>query len=280
MPVNLLTSLSVLLLSYAATDGTPVEVSGLQGLGDTRHHLVTSVAAEDDYHVLVGLPQSYEESADRDYPTLYILDGGALYPILKGYYRFLRLSGESPEMILVAISYGTADWREGNNRGHDYTAPTDEREFWGGAADFQRFLANELIPYVEDRYRSRSDRRIVFGRSLGGQFVLFTAQTQPDLFWGHIASNPALHRNLELFLSMEPKEAPSTAAHLYVSSASNDDPVFRGPALGWAEHWTGKAETPWRLNFETLDGHNHFSTPAESFRRAILWLFPEVGEGG
>lgn len=278
--MNLLTSLAVLLLSHAATDGTPVGVDGLQGLGDTRHHIVTSVAAEHDYHVFVGLPRSYNESADRTYPTLYILDGGALFPLLKGYYRFLRMAEESPEMILVAISYGTPDWRTGNNRGHDYTAPSDEREHWGGAADFQRFLGEELIPYVETRYRSSSVRRMIFGRSLGGQFVLFTAQTQPELFWGHIASNPALHRNLELFLAMQPEDASSRSSHLYVSSASNDDPVFRGPALEWADHWTRKAGKPWRLHFETLEGHNHFSTPAEAFRRAILWLFPDAGEGG
>ena len=64
MHVNLLSSIA-LLLSYAASDGAPVEVSGLQGLGDTRHHLVTSAATQHDYHVLVGLPQSYDETADR-----------------------------------------------------------------------------------------------------------------------------------------------------------------------------------------------------------------------
>jgi predicted alpha/beta superfamily hydrolase len=36
-------------------------------------------------------------------------------------------------------------------------------------------------------------------QGLGGQFVLYTALTRPDLFWGHIASNPALHRNLPFY---------------------------------------------------------------------------------
>jgi len=31
-------------------------------------------------------------------------------------------------MILVAISYGTSDFENGIERGHDYTASSDERE--------------------------------------------------------------------------------------------------------------------------------------------------------
>ena len=177
-------------------------------------------------------------------------------------------------MILVAISYGTSDFRKGNNRGHDYTAPSDEREHYGGAKDFQTFLGDELIPFIEASYRSRATRRIVFGQSLGGQFVLYSAQTRPTLFWGHIASNPALHRNLDLFLTMTP-EIPEEGAlsYLFVGSGSDDDPQYRKPALQWINHWTHVEPKPWHLRAVTLDGHNHFSAPPASFRRGIRWLF-------
>ena len=249
-------------------------IDGLQGLGDTRHHVVASETLDKRFHVLVGLPTGYDQSADTDYPTVYILDGGELYPLLKSYSRYLHGGGEAPDLILVAISYGTSDWEDGNDRGHDYTAPSDEREHWGGAADFQTFLSNELMPFIEGHYRSRADRRVIFGQSLGGQFVLFSAQSNPDLFWGHIASNPALHRNLELFLELQP-DAPATTSHLFVGSASNDDPRFREPTLEWIEHWSHQDSTPWRLRVETLEGHNHFSAPPESFRRGIRWLFTD-----
>jgi predicted alpha/beta superfamily hydrolase len=250
------------------------EITGMQGLGDTRHHIVTSRELDKRYHVLVGLPDGYDSNGDTDYPTVYVLDGGELYPVLKAYSGYLQDGKEAPALILVGISYGTSDWENGNDRSHDYTAPTDEREHWGGAADFQTFLSDELMPFIEENYRSRSDRRVVFGQSLGGQFVLFTAQTSPDLFWGHIASNPALHRNLPLFLSMHP-ESPETESHLFVGSASNDDPRFREPALKWIEHWSEQRQKPWRLHVETLEGHNHFSAPPASFRYGIRWLFSD-----
>jgi predicted alpha/beta superfamily hydrolase len=253
-----------------------VGIDGLQGLGDTRHHVVASETLDRSYDVLVGLPDGYDPSAETDYPTVYILDGGELYPLLRSYHRYLRNGGEAPDMILVAISYGTSDYEHGNDRSHDYTAPSDERDYWGGAEDFQAFLGGELIPFIESNYRSRSDRRIVFGQSIGGQFILFTALTEPTLFWGHIASNPALHRNLPFFLQTH-AAAPAAdgRSNVYVASGSEDDPRFREPALEWIAHWTGVKEKPWRLRAETLDGHGHFSAPPASFRRGILWLFAD-----
>ena len=262
----------LVLLPLAIASAESVVVDGLQGLGDSHHHLVVSERLDKDYHVFVRLPPGYDPDDESRYPTVYVLDGGALYPLFASYSRYLFNANEIPELILVGISYGTDDWRQGNDRGHDYTAPTDEREHWGGAGRYQAFLEGELIPFVEDTYRSDAARRVIFGQSLGGQFVLFTAQTRPELFWGHIASNPALHRNLPFFLKTVP-ERPEVPSHLFVGSGSNDDPRFRVPAVEWIDHWTSRESTPWRLRAETLDGHSHHSAPPAAFRDGLRWLF-------
>jgi predicted alpha/beta superfamily hydrolase len=252
----------------------PVTVDGLQGLGDSRHHRVASELLEKEFHVFVHLPPGYDPDDTRSYPTIYVLDGGELYPLFASYSGYLFAAQEIPELMLVAISYGTDDWEQGNDRSHDYTAPTEEREYWGGASDFREFLDRELVPFIEETYRSDSERRIVFGHSLGGQFVLFTAQTRPGLFWGHIASNPALHRNLPFFLETIP-EPPGKPSHLFVGAGSQDDPRFRTPALEWIDHWTNRDSTPWRLRVETLEGHSHFSAPPAAFRQGLRWLFAD-----
>jgi hypothetical protein len=217
--MNLLVTLIAAAATTAVSPGQSVGIDGVQSLGDSRHHTFESQTLDKNLHIVVGLPADYDESGDTEYPTVYVLDGGVHYATLRGYHRYLRVGEEVPEIILVAISYGTDDWGNGNDRSEDYTAPTDEREFWGGAGDFQEFLGSELIPFIESSYRSKSDRRIIFGQSIAGQFVLYTAQTKPTLFWGHIASNPALHRNLPLFLQMHPA-TPADG----VESARGDPP--------------------------------------------------------
>ena len=257
--------------SLAAASSDRVEIAGMQGFGHTEYHLVEAENIDQAYHVFVGLPEGYAAAGDESYPTVYVLDGGALYPLISAYHRYLLAAEDVPKVILVGISYGTGDWQQGNNRSRDYTAATSEREYWGGAGQFQQFLSDELIPMVESTYRSDPDRRIVFGQSLGGQFVLYTAQTRPDLFWGHVASNPALHRNLPFFLE---QHAPANSrSRLFVGSGSNDERRFRKPALKWIEHWTAMKSTPWSLRAVTLEGHSHHSAPPAAYRQGMKWLF-------
>ncbi len=196
--------LTWLLLAFLLAVSTPaaaVETQFMQGIGDARYHHIESEIVGRGYHIYVKLPDRYDEAVDTKYPTVYVLDGGALFPLFSAYYRYLNFGQEIPDSIIVGISYGTADFAEGNLRSTDYTAPSAERDYWGGAENFQSFLSDELFPVIEAGYRSDADQRIVFGQSIGGQFVLYTALTRPDLFWGHIASNPALHRNLPFFSS-------------------------------------------------------------------------------
>lgn len=276
--MNTLVSLMAVVAANAVSPGKTVGIDGVQALDNTRHHVVESEVLDRRFDVIVGLPENYAADTRTYYPTIYVLDGGELYPMLRGYYRYLRWGQEVPDSIIVAVSYGTSDWEAGNERSRDFTAPSDEREIWGGAQDFQAFLSTELIPYMENNYRSRNDRRVIFGQSIGGQFVLYTAQTIPTLFWGHIASNPALHRNLPFFLrSHAAVPRADNRSRLFVASGSNDDPRFREPALEWMNHWTNSKQQPWHLRAVTLDGHTHFSAPPASFRQGMQWLFSPSG---
>ena len=259
----------------AAAVAADVDTRYLQGLGDTRYSRLSSETIGRDFHVYVMLPEGYDQAEEKLYPTVYVLDGGTLFPLLVGYYRYLRFGDEVPDLIIVGISYGSDRFAEGNYRATDYTAPSDEREYWGGAGAFQVFLKDELMPYVEREYRSRPDRRVVFGQSIGGQFVLYTALTDPGLYWGHIASNPALHRNLPFFLKKHSSASRADPqSRLFVGSASGDERRFRLPMLEWMQRWTGKDDIPWLLETRTFEGHSHMSLAPAAFRDGMRWLFP------
>jgi len=257
--------------SRPAAEAEAADFAKLEGLGEVRYHKLHATSLDQMYHLFVRLPEGYAEAKER-YPTVYLLDGGLTFPLLAAYYRYLDLGDEVPELILVGISYGTDDWKKGNNRSRDYTAKSAEREHWGGAPAFQAVLRDQILPAVEGRYRSDPARRIVFGQSLGGQLVLHAALTAPDLFWGYVASNPALHRNLDFFLKTPPA-VPAGERRLFVASGEKDEPQYRGPARAWIDHWTRAKNRPWTLETATLPGQSHFSAPPAAFRAGISWLF-------
>jgi hypothetical protein len=133
-----------------------------------------------------------------------------------------------------------------------------------------------LIPQIENRYRADSSRRVLFGQSAGGSMVLYSAFTDPDLFWGRIASNPAFDPGRELFFS---PAAPANQGDvgLVVTSGSRDRADLRKAALEWFAAWESVEDKPWSLRTVTIEGGTHAADSANSYRAGMLWLFNRGG---
>lgn len=269
--------LILLVLSPGPLRGEGFDPSKMQGLGDTRYHLFESETLGHALHIYVRIPPSSAQNPGRQYPTVYLLDGGINFPLLSSYYHYLQIGEEVPEMIIVGISYGSDSFEGGNFRSSDFTAPSQEREWWGKAPVFQAVLEQELIPMIEAIYASKPAQRIIFGQSLAGQYVLYSALTRPDMFWGHIASNPALHRNLDFFLGWKgPADMPRESTRLFVTEAEHNDQRFKTPAMEWIEYWSvPDRKKPFLLEVRELPGQSHLSAVTESFRLGLRWLLGE-----
>jgi len=252
--------------------GADPAIEHMQAIAGTEVHRVESRINGHRYNVLVALPDNHAADPEARYPAVYLLDGGATYPMLAAYYRYLRFEEAVPDLVIVGISYGSDKFEQGNYRSNDYTAPSSERDHWGGAARFLDVLEREVLPVVEQNSPADPTRRILFGQSLGGQFVLYAALNRPDMFHGYIASNPALHRNLETFLHV-PEARSRSGSRLFVASGSMDAPEFREPALRWMDNWRSVSNRPWLMKAISIEGYGHFSLAPEAFRQGLVWIF-------
>lgn len=219
------------------------------------------------YHVYIRIPESYAGSPRLRYPIVYLLDGDSLFPMLAATQLFSEYDDGIGEALVVGIAYGSFDPPR-NRRRHDFTA---------GADAFGRFLRNELIPATERRVRADPGRRIVFGQSRGGGFVLHSAFADPDLFWGRVASNPTL--DLLPSLLREPKPSGRDDLHVLVASGTRDDPSLLQARQKWIEQWAGRNNLPWTLRTETIEGGTHAADAARVYRLAMNWLLPPPKTG-
>ena len=238
--------------------------------GDTFRIESAEVGRAFDIHV--RLPEGYDAAAARTYPTIYLLDGDTLFPILAANHLFLTYDDGLPEAIVVGIAYGGFDPAV-NRRNIDFQSPGEGvAPDAAGAAAFQRFLKTELIPEIERRHRSDASRRVLFGQSRGGAFVLYSAVTDPDLFRGRIASNPSITPGIESLL--EPAAAPTHPdLTLVVTSGTRDRADLRDEAARWLAVWEARPERPWRLFGERIEGGTHAANAPDAYRRGLHRLF-------
>ncbi|ACA84991.1 alpha/beta hydrolase [Shewanella woodyi] len=224
------------------------------------------------FHIYVRLPEGYDENKSKQYPVVYLLDGDSLFPILATNHLFLQYDDKLPEAIIVGIAYGSFD-PSINKRGYDFSAPAvDAKPNQGGAPKFQQFLETELIPDIESRYQTDPNKRVLFGQSRGGYMVLYSAFTKPDLFWGHIASNPSIKPGRERFFST-PNSANRDDLSLILTSGSHDRGYSRDNAMDWSKEWQNRNDAPWDVKVFTIDGGTHAANSTDSYRLGINWLF-------
>lgn len=162
--------------------------------------------------VNVYLPAAYRESSAGRLPVLYMPDGGLAEDFLHiaGLVHVLAGNGGMRPFILVGI--------ENTERRRDLTGPTDDPEDRaiaprvGGSAAFRAFIRDELIPAVDARYRTSTERAIV-GESLAGLFVIETFALEPTLFEHYIAVDPSVWWNRNALIDSAPRWLDSAAGH-------------------------------------------------------------------
>lgn len=163
---------------------SPVEIPGARSF-----LLAPSRAAGQPYRILVATPRS--ERVPEGLPTLYLLDGGALFGMLV---ETLRMRRNRPAMtaideaLVVGVAHAGADPWDRERRQADF-APISEE---GGNHGFQRFLMDDLVPFVESRTGADPARRVLLGHSLAGSFVLENFVHDPFGFRGRVAISPSI----------------------------------------------------------------------------------------
>ncbi len=229
------------------------------------------------FHIYISLPDSYSRDRSTRYPVVYALDGDSLFPVLSSHHRFLVIDEAIPEAIIVGIAYGSLDPTI-NKRAYDFSSPApDATPEQGGASKFQAFLKTELIPEIERRHRADPTRRIVVGQSRAGHMVLYSAFTDPDLFWGRIASNATFDPGRALFFK-QPAQGSRKDLGLVVTSGSRDRAPLRESALEWFNTWEHRSNAPWALHAVTIEGGTHAADITNSYRIGMLWLFRRVAD--
>lgn len=226
------------------------------GLGEA--HIIRSIVLDEDRELQVSLPVSYSRTTVK-YPVLFLLDGSSHLLHATATVRFLANARDrAPEMIVVAVP--------NRNRNRDLTPGA-------GAVRFQRFIAEELIPWVERTYRAAPDR-ILMGHSLSASFTVHTLLNRPELFRAYIAASAPLWRYDSLAQQARPglARAAAAGAELFLTVGEHENLRLKGGVLAFSalvDSLTGRRDPAPAKWFALLAGEDHSSTPNRTLYAAL-----------
>lgn len=207
--------------------------------------------------LLISTPQSYA-SGNRRYGVVYVLDGDVHFAHTVASTRFLAagFNDVAPELIAVAVV--------NTDRNRDFTPRTDNpreiKDFptQGGADKFLGFLREELMPWVDEHYRTNAYSALV-GHSLSGLFALYALANEPHDFDATIAISPSLWWNDESVigrLQARFDSTPELDAVLYM--ACGDEPLAAN-ARHLADILEQKAPGGFRWSLDSMPRQSHMS---------------------
>ena len=155
-------------------------IPAVAGTDHTRV-VIDSQILEGNRTLRVRLPWDYEGSLDR-YPVLYLLDGEWSFEKFSPMVESLIREGSIPDLIIVAVENVNE-----HTRLWDFTPTAVERYSGSGGGDtYLQFIRTELVPWVDNEYRTTSVR-LICGHSLAGLMSAYTFFSFPDTFSGSIA---------------------------------------------------------------------------------------------
>lgn len=232
---------AAVMLLGAAPAGTRVDTVAFV-LPNTTVHKFHSRENEADYVLYIRVPPDYAKS-QKFYPVIYMLDADYAFPVTVNIADMLgRRFEQAQETILVAIGYPgqyPSEEKYRRNRTRDYTPPAIQvagatvPKNSGGAARFLHVIEREVIPYIEETYRTDAADRTLVGHSYGGLFAAWVLQERPELFHRYLMVSPSLWYNDGMILAREESETMlplSRRTQIYMAIGSTEN-IKNGPQM-------------------------------------------------
>ena len=201
----LLAALTLTLSSFAIGAPAAAQDSRAKFTIGEQYKIHSAILGE-DRTFWVSFPASYASSKSyRRYPVLYVLDGDLFFEPFTGVVKQLSTDATPliPEMIVVGID--SLHRVRDSTPTHSLIGPNGQQskdwEESGGGEAFQRFMGEELIPYV-DAHFSSDHYRILAGYSLTGVPVIHNLLAHPGMFNARIDLDGALWWDNQLLLRL------------------------------------------------------------------------------
>ncbi len=222
--------------------------------------------------VSVYVPHIYDPK--ESYPLLVVLDADPLLGLLKTLNFLWVEERKSVPVILVGLPFGASANAIWANRSHYLLPrPVEAVEYYGtvvplnsggGASDLARFIQDEVLPTVTNKYSVDRERVGLAGFSMGGLFAAWHFVTHPEIFSDYLIIAPPLGPPfVDSAFGDATKQLGQRgldrSTRLYIAYAENDLEYVLTGASRWVTAWQEREDANLTLRSDVIKDHYHDS---------------------
>ncbi|MEO9965929.1 MAG: alpha/beta hydrolase-fold protein [Reichenbachiella sp.] len=230
-----------------------------QSRTEIQHKIASEILMENRY-ITVGLPKYYESSVEN-YGVVYVLDGEYAFDYAQGAVSFLSNAfGHMPPLLVVSIP--------NVDRVRDMYV---NYEVDGGYLNFLAFIKRELMPFINQNYRT-NQFDILYGWSSSSNINMQFLANDPDLFDAHIQTGTGIGAKTAAYFNEKLPQNTYEKCYLYASTEKGP----RVPGLLKYEQVVKQAEREnLTYKFQILDDASHVGAITEGLYEGLRFIFDE-----
>ena len=245
--------------------------------------VIHSKILNEDRKLFVYDPDSVGGNVLPAYPVLYLLEENDM-PMVAGMVKYMSSYNEQlPAMLVVGIDGNGQRIRDltpthslYDNMGKRDTDPNSWLKPSGSGDRFLRFVREEVMPFVERKYRT-APFKILAGHSVGGLTAVHALSAHPEMFNAYLAVSPSLWWDNGAYLRSAVEHLPpSGTARKFLFVADSPEtgpfPAYMKTFLdALSAHKAGNFE--WEHSF--YPNETHGSVAAKSYYDGLRFLYPQ-----
>jgi predicted alpha/beta superfamily hydrolase len=228
--------------------------------------LIVSNKLGESREITISLPPSYEKSPNKKYPLLLLLDGDYLFDPFQGALSYGAYWDDLPETIVIGINQSKNDRRtDDSTYGEDDGLPS------GKGAKFFEFVAGELLPYIEKKYRI-APFRIIAGHDITAGYLNFFLYKENPLFNAYISLSPELAPEMENRIPEKLTKLKHPVFY-YQSVGDGDIKEIKEPIKTLDENIKSITNSLLNYQFDLFKNASHYSSVLYSIPHALYQIF-------
>ena len=212
----------------------------------------------------IKLPKNYDPSSELKHPLIIVFDGDYLFEPVIGQVDFQTYFDDMPGSIIVGVVQGSE--RSYDGYCDEVTGLPKE-----SGLRFHDFVAEELIPYLDNKYNT-SKFRVAVGHDLMGNFINSYLFKENPLFQAYVCISPDLSGTVKDYLGKR-LEFFKDDIFYYMATSDKDLPSIRDAVLNANTQITEVKNQNLTYYFDDFRNDTHYTLVTSAISKSFDKIF-------